>query len=395
MEKRFQEIYIYLHSLAKLEKKQYDDLIELYGNSLVDSVIEYMIGEDEKNIHKFDYYVSICVSSFDNFVDKSIFDMYLDDLGSVRMLNHDENKYYIGQVYNVILELREIFSNFDCKYTRSRNGLFNSIVDEIEFYLKHCEDVNLLNRIKELYERFIFLRNKLVDGNIRVVVAAAKTYYKDDASFIEIVQYGNIGLMKAIEKFNPKFDTAFSTYAYYWVKCFFRGASKFDSNSSYSISYDLIEKNQIRLRTIDLLNYELGRNPTMEEVAEKMGISVRKLGEIENAHQLGLSLFSRVSLIDDNDCLFLEICEDSSVNVEEEVIYKDFLPFLMKCMDKCLSEREKFILINRYGICDNPLGIDELKNNINICRQRIEQIKKRSLVKLRESYGDKLKDYLK
>jgi len=395
MERYFEEVYNYLLTINKLEKREYDELIALYGSKLVDSVIEYMISKDEKNIHKFDYYVALLTSRINDFSNESVLSMYINDISAIDRLSLVENKRYMLESYTIIEELRNIFDGFECKYVKNKDIIFNSIVDEIEFYLRQCNNKEILSRIKELYSRFISVRNKLINGNIKVVVAAAKSYYKDDDSFIEIIQYGNIGLMKAVEKYNPKYETAFSTYAYYWVKSFFRAALKLELNSRSSLSYNMLEKNDVRLRTIDLLSNEFGRTPTQKEVAMRMGISVEKLSEIEISSQYGVSLYSKVSLEDDNECTLLEICEGNSVNVEEEVCSKELFPLLMQYMDKCLNERQKVIILNRYRLCDNPLSMDELIKELKICRQRIEQEKRKALIKIREYAGNKLFDYLK
>lgn len=113
-----------------------------------------------------------------------------------------------GEVYCYLFNLDKLSKK---EYDRLIAIYGIKIVDEIKFYLNECNDNKLFDKLNELYDNYIYVRDKLVTGNIRLVVAASKNYYKDESSFLEILQWGNIGLMKAVEKYDPNFNTRFIT----------------------------------------------------------------------------------------------------------------------------------------------------------------------------------------
>lgn len=244
----------------------------------------------------------------------------------------------------------------------------------------------------------IYLRNKLVEGNIRIVIAIYKSKYKDDASFLELLQYGNIGLMKAVEKFKPDHGTLFSTYAYYWIKQFFRVAYRSELHTGVSISYSALEQNNSRMRTVDVLSQELGRRPTGEEVSNSMGISQERLKTIEASIPYSVPMSSKVVASGDDDdktLTVIDYCADDDTNVEEEAIFNLIRPELMSVMEKYLTEKQRFILMNKFGFNGEQLTFREIGEKLGVSKQRVEQEHKKALKRLRERTYSRLYDYIK
>lgn len=385
MEGFYKEIYNRLSYIDKLNKRMYHELVSAYGKEAVHSVIEAMIEENENNIFKFDYYVDLVIANVGSGSFKNILDIYMNDVGRTRRLTSTENIEYSKEAYEIVNELKSIFSTFDCEYVKTKTGvIFNSIVDEVEFYLEECKDQDVINRLKELNDRYIEVRNKLVEGNLRVVVAAAKPFFRDDVSFLEIIQYGNIGLMRAVEKYDPSFDTLFVTYGYYWIKQGLRAAVKAEFTTATSVSYYAIERNNMRLKTINVLSNELGREPTDNEIALYMGISSKKLEEIENTFSEKISLDSPVSEFSPDssrELTFIDTIRDENIDIENDVCTKIFCDQLMEMLKENLNEKQMQVLMYRYGFHGESLTAQKIADIIGVSRQRVQQLEKSALIR--------------
>lgn len=397
MEGMSKDIYDYLSMIDKLRADDYKKLTAKYGTEIVHATIDYMIDEDKNNIGKFDYYVDKLAIDFDNFSNKSILDIYMQDIGRTPRLGHEINSVYAREAYKIICELRELFKTINCNYVKQVGVVFNSITDECVFYLKECCDKEILNRLNDLYKRFIYVRNILVEGNIRVVVAASKNYFRDSNSFIEIVQWGNIGLMKAVEKYDPNFDVLFVTYAYYWIRQAIRHALKFEFTSATTISYNAVEKNNVRLKAISILSNKLGRKPTNEEIAQYIGISKERLGEIDNAFGESVSLSMTLTGPHGNETTttLSDLYEDRNVDVEREACEKMLRFEILEIVKKYLNEQQQFIILNKFGFYGEPMSFEQIGSIYGVTKQHIQQIQKRALAKIKRVAGNKLIDYLK
>lgn len=396
-----ENIYEYLSDVEELEEKDYKRLVSIYGTNYVNSVIERIIDKDEQNVFKFEYYINSLTNNIVDISNKSVYHLYLSDVGSTPYFNREQNFEYANKIYFVVEELKKIFSaDAGFKYIKHNGVMFNSIVDEVEAYLYWCQDEEKLSKVKFLYNEFLELRNKLVEGNVRLVLAVASVYHKDDESYLDIIQYGNIGLMKAVEKYNPNYNTTFSTYAYYWIRSFFRSAQKKSLYTGVSVSYPMLEKNNLRLRIIDKLSVELGRVPERFEVAEEMGITIEELEKIEMSVRYGVSLSTKISINGDDDgsLTVMEMCKDDTINVSEEVctnlLNEELRSELLKIIDIYLNPRQKFIVLNRYGFYGEIMTLQELSVKFGISKQCVEQEQKRSLTKIKRRAGKDLARFI-
>ena len=193
------EIYGILNKIDKLDSKNYNFLIKNYSEDLVNKIIEKMIDMDTDNIFKYEYYISK-VNWVDNVVAKSLYDAYSIDLGSLQFLSKEKSKELAIEVNDIVSKLRE-------KLDISENVW---ISDKIEVYLKESGDTKEGKEIEKLYNKFIYKRNMLVEGNLKFVIFVAKKYLRNGAEICDIIQYGNIGLMRACEKYDPSYNAYFS-----------------------------------------------------------------------------------------------------------------------------------------------------------------------------------------
>lgn len=397
MEGIYKEVYEYLIQIKVLDEKTYNKLVAIYGTEVLYKVIDYMIDLDEENLLKFDYYIDKLTNDFDKFSDKSNLSIYMQDIGRKPRLSHDDNLIYATQCYNIINELRKLFKFVGGKYKKQTGVIFNSIVDEVEYYKKQCSDKNILDNINELYDKFLCIREILVNGNIRLVVAASKRYFRDVNSFVEIIQWGNMGLLQAVEKYNPNFNTRFVTYSYYWIRQSIRNAVRYQFTNTMTVSYDAVERHYSRLKAINELTIQLGRIPTDKEIADYMGISIKRLDEIENIFQESISLYSDAyKSVDsgDNNPTIIEMCEDRNINVEKVVALKIMREELLNVVNENLDEMQKYIVLNRAGFLGDVKTFKEIGDMYGCTKQHIEQTYKRTLVKLKNVSGYKFRDFL-
>ncbi len=282
---------------------------------------------------------------------------------------------------------------------------FNTIAnkDEIlQMYLKDIGKVKLLNRTNEtVIGRAIkegtkkeakIARKKLIQANLRLVVSIAKKYTGQGILFMDLVQEGSLGLIKAAERFDYTKGFKFSTYATWWIK---QTIIRAIANNSRTIRIPVHMSDKIRLlkRAIVKLSVDLGREPDDFELAEYLKIDVKKVKSTKKAMiKEPVSLDTPVA---QDLCLEDYIKDDigkmPDVQVEKEFLYKD----IIKALD-ILSEKERFILINRFGLLGRKTKtLEELGKILGFSKERIRQIEGEALKKLRKA--DKvceLKNYL-
>lgn len=308
------------------------------------------------------------------------FNQYLKEVSEINMMSDKEQSLLIDELVLLIRKLNELFLRFDCPLYFD-NGRKLWICDKLDYCINNCNDVEILNDIKKLYDMFIVKRNMLIESNLRYVMWVAKKYYrKGSLEFEELIQYGNIGLIRAIESYNPKFDKSFIGYAKEWINQSIKANSK---QVMYPIRLPmyLFEINNARLAATNYLSNKLKREPTNMEVANYMGITLEKLEFVIK------SFYDYVSLDKDIELNFDDFLVDTSMMgliVEEDNVFDEVFNNLMKeelnyCLDEFLDEREKNILIYK---CEHNMSSLEVSSLVGVTRQRVEQIYHRAIDKL-------------
>ncbi len=272
--------------------------------------------------------------------------------------------------------------------------------DPVRTYLKEIGKVDLLDAEEEVElakrteEGDITARQQLIEANLRLVVSIAKKYIGQGLSFLDLIQEGNKGLMRAVEKFDYRKGYKFSTYATWWIRQAITRALA-DQSRTIRIPVHMVEKiNKLR-RVSRQLKKDLDRDPTVEELAEAMDTSPDKVRHIKKISQDPLSLESPIGEEEDSNLSdFIE--DDESPTPDEEATSHLLKEQLDDVLESSLTPREKRILELRFGIEDGrSRTLEEVGKEFDVTRERIRQIQVKALRKLRHpSRTKELRDYL-
>lgn len=391
----YNNIYNYILSIIELNEFEYNNLVCIYGKKVVDCVIENIILKNENDLDKFSYFIENIIFDVDDVVSSNL-DIYMNEIGLSKQLSRKENQKYSNEAYEIVNELNKLFKIVsDVEYVNQDGILFNSILDQIDFYLEKCTDSNLYKKIVDLKDRYIVVRDILVNGNLMLVVSILKKKYLDSVSFNDIIQNGNVALMRAVEKYNPNFKTTFVNYAYYWIKQSLRFSVKNDITGCMNISYKSIDDNNIKIRVINDLTLKLGRIPTDYEICSCMGISLDRLNELNSIFEDVISLYSNVSnyALDENSAMLIDTIEDRSINVCDDVCFKIGRDELINYLRNNLSEKQVQILLHRFGFYGDEKNIAEIGRLFGMSRQGADLSYKRALSKLRRLSKIEIKEY--
>lgn len=248
--------------------------------------------------------------------------------------------------------------------------------------LSHEEEFKIAKQIKENHSEIA--KSTLVNANLRLVVSIAKKYIGRGLSFLDLIQEGNIGLMKAAERFDYEKGYKFSTYATWWIQQSITRAIA-DKARVIRLPIHMIESlGKIRKATIDLTT-ELGRTPTKQEVAYKLGLSVSKLTSIIKSAQSTISIETPANQKEDSTKIADYIVDESSIAPAERVSQENLFEDIQRML-KQLSQKERDILILRYGLDNNgeKKTLDEIGSQYGVSRERIRQIENRAISKLKK-----------
>lgn len=274
-----------------------------------------------------------------------------------------------------------------------------SLEDPVRLYLKEIGKVSLLTMeeelelAKQIEQGDELAKQRLVEANLRLVVSIAKRYTGRGMQFLDLIQEGNLGLMKAVDKFDYRKGYKFSTYATWWIRQAITRAIA-DQARTIRIPVHMVEHINRLIRISRQLLQELGREPTVEEIAEKMELPVERVQEIRKISQEPVSLETPVG--EEEESHLGDFIQDNQVTVPaEEAAFKLLQEQLGEVLST-LTEREQTVLRMRFGLDDGrPRTLEEVGKEFHVTRERIRQIEAKALRKLRHpSKSRKLKDYL-
>ena len=271
--------------------------------------------------------------------------------------------------------------------------------DPVRMYLKEIGKVPLLTADQEqdLAQRMLEgdedAKAQLIEANLRLVVSIAKRYLGRGMQFLDLIQEGNLGLIKAVDKFDHSKGFKFSTYATWWIRQAITRAIA-DQARTIRIPVHMVETINRLVREQRALIQELGREPTVEEIAERMSLSVEKVREIQKISQEPVSLEKPIGEEEDSH-LGDFIPDDDAMSPADQVAYTLLKEQLLDAM-KSLTAREEKVLRLRFGLDDGrQRTLEEVGREFNVTRERIRQIEAKALRKLRHpSRSKKLKDYI-
>ena len=271
--------------------------------------------------------------------------------------------------------------------------------DPVRMYLKEIGKVPLLSAEEEIEyaqrmeEGDEEAKKRLAEANLRLVVSIAKRYVGRGMQFLDLIQEGNIGLIKAVEKFDYRKGYKFSTYATWWIRQAITRAIA-DQARTIRIPVHMVETINKLVRVQRQLLQELGREPSPEEIAETMDIPVERVREIQKISQEPVSLETPIG--EEEDSHLGDFIQDDNVPVPAEAAASTLLKEQLVEVLGTLTEREQKVLRLRFGMDDGRARtLEEVGKEFNVTRERIRQIEAKALRKLRHpSRSRKLKDYL-
>jgi RNA polymerase primary sigma factor len=273
--------------------------------------------------------------------------------------------------------------------------------DSVRLYLREIGKIPLLTAEEELAlaQRVVAgekrAKDKMAEANMRLVVSIAKRYVGRGLDLLDLIQEGNTGLLRAVEKFDPDKGFKFSTYATWWIRQAITRAIA-DQARTIRIPVHMVETINKLLRTQRRLTQELNREPTNEEIAKEMDIEVEKVEHImkikQDIHSLDQSVRD-----DEEDSVLGDFVEDEETITPEESAAGQLLKEQVKDLLSSLSEREQKIIRLRFGLEDGKSHtLEEVGQEFSVTRERIRQIEAKALAKLRKHKDSKrLLDYIK
>ncbi len=368
-----------------LEDEQFDKVLEMLEQSGID--VLRMIEEDD------DVPDEEIILTEEDEVDVENIDLSVPDGVSIE----DPVRMYLKEIGKVPLLTAE--EEIDLAQTMEDGAKATERLTEIEEQLEGCseDEKGALNeeidQQKELVDIGESAKKKLAEANLRLVVSIAKRYVGRGMLFLDLIQEGNLGLIKAVEKFDYRKGYKFSTYATWWIRQAITRAIA-DQARTIRIPVHMVETINKLIRVSRQLLQELGREPTPEEIAEEMNMPVERVREILKISQEPVSLETPIG--EEEDSHLGDFIQDDNVPVPADAAAFTLLKEQLVEVLGTLTEREQKVLRLRFGLDDGRARtLEEVGREFNVTRERIRQIEAKALRKLRHpSRSRKLKDYL-
>ena len=357
------EITDALHEEVELTAEQLDDMYEVLQKSNIDVITDDVeTADDEEDIIEDEEESNEVREAKEVSLDLSIPEgvniddpvrMYLKEIGRVPLLSADEEILLAQQI--------EAGAKDDASYKEMKAG----------------------EKAKQ----------KLIDANLRLVVSIAKRYVGRGMLFLDLIQEGNLGLIKAVDKFDYTKGYKFSTYATWWIRQSITRAIA-DQARTIRIPVHMVETINKLIRISRQLLQDKGREPLPEEIAEGMGISVERVREIQKIAQEPVSLETPIG--EEEDSHLGDFIEDQDAIAPDDAASYILLKEQIEDVFSCLTDREQQVLVLRFGLKDGkPRTLEEVGQHFNVTRERIRQIEGKALTKLRNrGKRDKIKDFL-
>ena len=321
---------------------------------------------------------------------------------SLQRIDFSENQIavLIGSVETVLREMEEAQNAIKIHSRRKDSG--QKTVREARLRLSDMEAQHLTNvdelrkiiaLISENKTEMLLAKDQFVRSNLRLVLSIAKNYSYPGLDLLDLVQEGNIGLMKAVDKFNYRLGHKFSTYATWWIRQSITRAIA-DQGRTIRIPVHMVEAMNRVLKVANELTKRMGREPSVHELAKELKTPVAKVTQILKAAQEPISL--EASIADNKDAVLNKFIEDKNAVSPDEDVMKHNLREVTNSALQSLSPREQEIVRMRYGLNENgkEYTLQEVGEIFQVTRERIRQIEEKALLKLRSPYrSNKLREF--
>lgn len=273
------------------------------------------------------------------------------------------------------------------------NGMEQETLDSVNEYFKHLGQITRdMNRdeINALWKRIekgdSAAKNRMMEVNLRLVVPTAKRFHRPGMELMDLIEEGNLGLMQAIEKFDPKKGYRFSTYAIYWIEQYIR---KYLEEQSGSIKIPSHAWGSLKrwFKAWNSLKEENGRDPSLKEMASELNLSARKVKAIMDTLNAAMGVESLASLVGEEEEMTLEdvLSDDGKGNPHDVILHSENNNVLQDNLS-ALPERDREILSLRFGLIDNePKTLGEVADLMGLSRERVRQIEERAVLQLRKA----------
>jgi RNA polymerase primary sigma factor len=297
--------------------------------------------------------------------------MYLKEIGQIPLLNQEQEREYAMQVSSG-------------RYAKEQ-------LAEIETGTLDVKDADI-RELKQTISRAQRAKNKLVEANYRLVVSIAKRYVGRGLLFLDLIQEGNMGLMRAVDKFDYEKGFKFSTYATWWIRQAITRAVA-DQARTIRIPVHMVETINKMIRIQRQLIQDYGREPTIQEVADKMGITPEKVQNIQRIAKEPISLEAHVG--EEEDSSLGDFISDPNALTPHEFMLQEMVRQTLDEVLETLTDREEKVLRLRYGLFDGKNHtLEEVGREFGVTRERIRQIEAKALRKLRSpSRQNKLREF--
>lgn len=401
----------------------YIDYIKKIINIVLDEQIKSKLAEKETAIIIINNYINKCLKESDTFEDslknlKKIdklfkiynyipdYDVLLQIINEnskfnkmiesivkkyqVQIISGNLDKIFDNETTILIIEAYCMLNNIKINEERDDSELNNyELTNSLKTYLHEISRIPLLSLeeeqklVKRIAQGDNYAREIFVESNLKLVVSIARRYVGRGLPFLDLIQEGNIGLMKAVDKYDINKETKFSTYATYWIKQAIDRALA-NKGRNVRIPVYVYEKIGTYKKVVNNLELKLNRQPTMNEIANKMNLSISEVMEL---HKLQNDTLSINTIIDDEDNEIEQFISLSVETPEDIVIASVMQHQIIEVMDKCnLQSREKEILLLTYGFnAEEPMKLEKIGEKFNISIERVRQIKLKALQKMKNS----------
>lgn len=299
--------------------------------------------------------------------------MYLKDIGKIPLIDQDEE-----------IRLAKIIETGQ------------AASEQLEFY--HEGELDLtsddIKQLEELIELALESKNKLVEANYRLVVSIAKRYTNRGLAFLDLIQDGNMGLMRAVDKFDYEKGFKFSTYATWWIRQAITRAIA-DKSRTIRIPVHMVENINKMYRVTQELTQELSRMPTSDEIADRLDTTADKVEYMQKIAREPLSLETKVGV--EEDTSLIDFVSDESNDTPHENLLKEMLLNALDETLETLTDREERVLRLRYGLIGGKAHtLEEVGKEFGVTRERIRQIEAKAMRKLRHpARQEKLREFYK